>query len=336
MTSSQRRRAPPFERLEGRPHLGGVAGPLPQRLAHVGDQGAGPAAEGDGGLDQQAGQRFGLGALGEEGAVAGLDVEDQGGGAGGELLRQDAAGDQRERADRAGLVAEGVEAAVGRSDLAGGDADRHPVAAEEIEAAPAVEVERQAGDRFQLVGGAAGVAEAAAGEHHHLDAADGEDRRQHQRHRVGDAAGGVLVGEPGRSAARSQRSPDSSIARVRAWVSPPSRPRIAAAIRKAASWASLHDPSAAPDTTSWISSSVRRYPWRWRSRMRKARLIADPRASARSPARRGPGPAPGRPVRPSAVPGRRRPTADTPRPAASRSTWRPRRGRAVRRSGPAR
>ncbi len=67
---------------------------------------------------------------------------------------------------------------------------------------------------------------------------------------------------------RSQRSPESRMARVSARVSPPSSPRMAAAIRKAASWPSLQEPSVAPRATERISSSASRIPARLRSRMR--------------------------------------------------------------------
>ncbi len=50
-----------------------------------------------------------------------------------------------------------------------------------------------AGDRIELVERAAGVAEAAAGDHRHDAAAGGDDRREHQRDVVADAAGRMLV-----------------------------------------------------------------------------------------------------------------------------------------------
>ena len=59
-----------------------------------------------------------------------------------------------------------------------------------------------------------------------------------------------------KSAASAHRSPDSSIARVNSRVSSESRPRIAAAIRKAARCTSVQLPSAAPATTDHTSSRV--------------------------------------------------------------------------------
>ena len=52
----------------------------------------------------------------------------------------------------------------------------------------------EAGDRLELVERAAGVAEAAAGDHRHVHAAGGGERREHQARLVADAAGRVLVG----------------------------------------------------------------------------------------------------------------------------------------------
>ena len=73
---------------------------------------------------------------------------------------------------------------------------------------------------------------------------------------------------PGTSRARSQRAPDSSMARVSARVSSAFMPRIAAAIRKAPSWPSVHEPSVVPRTTARSSSAVSGWPARFLSRMR--------------------------------------------------------------------
>ena len=55
------------------------------------------------------------------------------------------------------------------------------------------EIGAEAGDRFELVERAAGGAEAAAGDHRHLQIAAGQERRERQRDLVADAAGRVLV-----------------------------------------------------------------------------------------------------------------------------------------------
>ena len=113
--------------------------------------------------------------------------------AGGELLRQDRGGEEVERLDRAGDVADGVEAPVGRRELGGladdGAAGLAHDAAKRLE----VRLRDVARDRVHLVEGAAGVAEAASGDHRH-EAAAGRDRgREHEADGVADAAGRVLV-----------------------------------------------------------------------------------------------------------------------------------------------
>ena len=55
------------------------------------------------------------------------------------------------------------------------------------------EVDPEAGDRLELVEGAAGVAQAAAGDHRHVDAAGRGQRREHEAGLVADAARRVLV-----------------------------------------------------------------------------------------------------------------------------------------------
>ena len=79
-----------------------------------------------------------------------------------------------------------------------------------------------AGDGLQLVEGAAGVAQAAAGQHRHLDPAGGDQRGDDEADLVADAAGAVLVdlraghrrpGECGRRKRASARSGRPSPAR---------------------------------------------------------------------------------------------------------------------------
>ena len=171
--------------------------PATERLVHVGQQGGRRGAQRAGGVDQHVRQLGGLPAVGEEGAVAGLDVEDHGGGAGRELFRQDAGGDQGERVDRRRHVAQSIKAAVGGGDGGGGAADRQIRSAEQVEAARAIGLKVQARDALQLVDRPRGVAEAAAGEHHDRHAAAREERPQDQRHLVADAARRVLVADAG-------------------------------------------------------------------------------------------------------------------------------------------
>ena len=100
---------------------------------------------------------------------------------------------------------------------------------------------RVAGDGVELVERAAGVAEAAAGDHRHEGAAGGERRGEHEADVVADAAGRVLVdhrpGEvPGRGPCRESR-----MASVSATRSSVSMPRKKTAMAKAATWPSVID-----------------------------------------------------------------------------------------------
>ena len=170
-----------------------IAGGAGQRLVHVGDERDRRQA-GVGGDGRDAGRELAGGVQRRhEGAGAGLHVHDQPLQSGGELLRQDRGGDERDRLDRRRDVADGVEAPVGRREVRRLADDRaarllhHPLEERKVR------LRDVAGDRIELVERAAGVAEAAPGDHRHIGAAGGEHRRQHQRHVVADAAGRVLV-----------------------------------------------------------------------------------------------------------------------------------------------
>ena len=170
-----------------------VAGGGGERLVHVGDERAGGAAGAGRDLDQRLGQGAGVVQGGHEGAGAGLDVEDEGVEAGGELLGEDRGGDEVDRLDRAGDVTDRIEAAVGGGDVGGladdGAADVRDDAAEGL----GVGLRGVAGDGVELVERAAGVAEAAAGDHRDEGAAGGERRSEDEADVVADAAGRVLV-----------------------------------------------------------------------------------------------------------------------------------------------
>ena len=125
--------------------------------------------------------------LGQEGARADLDVHHERVEPGGELLGEDRGDDERDRLDRAGGVADGVEPAVGGGEVAGLADDRAARLAHGGGEALAVGRRVVAGDRVELVERPAGVAEAAAGDHRHGAAARGDDRREQQRDLVADA-----------------------------------------------------------------------------------------------------------------------------------------------------
>ena len=123
-----------------------------------------------------------------------LHVEHQALQPGRELLGEDGGGDERHRLHRRRHVADRVEALVGGREIAGLADDgaacalRSPCASSATSGCVLI-----AGDRVELVERAAGMAEPAAGDHRHDAAAGGDDRRQHQRDVVADAAGRMLV-----------------------------------------------------------------------------------------------------------------------------------------------
>ena len=115
MTSTRSAGPPPLQDLDRLDHLAGVAHLAAQRLVHVGEQRPHRGAVGAPDADHGLGQGAGLRRLLHEGPPAHLHVEDQAVEALGQLLGHDRRGDQRDRLHRAGGVAQGVEAAVGRA-----------------------------------------------------------------------------------------------------------------------------------------------------------------------------------------------------------------------------
>ena len=111
----------------------------------------------------------------------------------GQLLAHDAGRDERDRWHGAGDVAQGVELAIGRHEVGGGAADHAADIAADLLKLGRAEIRAKAGDGFELVERAAGRAEAAAGDHRHLQVAAGQQRRERQRNLVADAARRMLV-----------------------------------------------------------------------------------------------------------------------------------------------
>ena len=134
----------------------------------------------------------------------------------GEFLAHDAGGDEEGGFDGAGVVAEGVEDAVGGDD-GGGLADEGGSALfEGVAQLGEGELGVEAGDGFELVECAAGVAEGAAADHGDADAGDaggcglseaggGEDGGDEEGGLVADASGGVLVDGEGVEGGRRRR-----------------------------------------------------------------------------------------------------------------------------------
>ncbi len=128
-----------------------------------------------------------------EGAAAGLDVEDDAVGPQGQLLAHDRGGDERDAADRGRGVAKRVELPVGRHDLVRLAADGHAGLGQHPPELRGRQEDVHPRDGLELVEGAAGVAQAPAGEHGHTDAAGGDERSDDEADLVADASGAVLV-----------------------------------------------------------------------------------------------------------------------------------------------
>ena len=130
------RRAVAAYRRERLAHLERVADGFAERLVHVGQQAddlaAGLLAEREHRLGECASVVERL----HEGALPDLDVEDDRLRAGGELLRHDRGGDQRELVDRRGDVAQAVERQVGGNERRRLADDRHPDARAPARSAP--------------------------------------------------------------------------------------------------------------------------------------------------------------------------------------------------------
>src|SRR5699024_962610 len=122
-----------------------------------------------------------------------LDVKHQGGGALGDLLRHDRAGYQRDAVDGVGDVAQRVELLVRRGEAGSGGADHAAGVVEDLGEPHAGQVRLPAGDRLELVEGAAGVPEAACGQLRYRDPVGRHERGERQGDLVADADGGVLV-----------------------------------------------------------------------------------------------------------------------------------------------
>ncbi len=143
--------------------------------------------------DHRLGQDAGCLDILHEGTGAHLHVEHQRLGALGDLLAHDRAGYQRDRLDRAGDVAQGVEQLVGgRQVVAGGayDGSDVPQLGQELSVGQAGP---PAGDRLQLVQRSAGVAEATTRQLGYRRTAGSHQGRQRQRDLVTDTTGRVLV-----------------------------------------------------------------------------------------------------------------------------------------------
>jgi hypothetical protein len=170
-----------------------VPGGAAEHLVHIRDQRAGPEAVALGDLDDRLRELARIIERRQERTRAELHVHHQCVEPGGELLGEDRGDDQRQRLDRPGGVANRVEPTVGGRERAGLADDRAADAGHHRAEQLRRRCDVVAGDRLELVEGAAGVTEAAAGDHRHGASAGREDRGQRQADLVADTSGRVLV-----------------------------------------------------------------------------------------------------------------------------------------------
>jgi hypothetical protein len=128
-----------------------------------------------------------------ERAASHLDVEHECVQACGQLLREDASGDEGWTFDRRRHVAEGVHASVGGRHLRGLPDDRHTDLGHQSLDLAGREIGRQAGNRFELVERPASVAEPSPGDHRDAKSRRGGYGRHDERQLVAHSPRRVLV-----------------------------------------------------------------------------------------------------------------------------------------------
>ena len=170
-------------------HFVGVAQEAPNGVVHGRDLSGHLHAQCASHLDHRAGQGPRLVEGGHEGGATAFDVEHQAFQAFCEFLGHDRGGDEPDLRDRGGHVASGVEDAVSRCNPFGLAADEAGIGAHLIEAEPRVE----SGNGLELVDGAPGVRQPAAGQHGHDQTCGREAWRKDEAHLVANPSGGVLV-----------------------------------------------------------------------------------------------------------------------------------------------
>jgi len=190
--------------VDALPDLDPVAREAAERLVHGGEECGGACAGCFAGLHHELGEEFGSFVGRHEGSGADLDVKDERVEALGEFFAHDAGGDEEGRFDGAGVVAEGVEDAVGGDDGRCLADESGAALSENVAHLRERELGIEAGDGFEFVQRAAGVTEAPPADHGDDDSWDSfggrmseaggcEDGGDEQGCFVADSAGGVLV-----------------------------------------------------------------------------------------------------------------------------------------------
>ena len=164
-----------------------------ERLLHVGQEARHLAPGPDADLPHLLGEHTCVVERLHERSVADLDVEHDRLGARGELLRHDRARNEGDDVDGCRDVAERVELLVGRNQVGGLSDDRDPDLAQLRDELLRRQLDAEAGDRLELVEGAAGVPEPAAAHLPERDAAGGDDRPDGERGLVPHSSGRMLV-----------------------------------------------------------------------------------------------------------------------------------------------
>ena len=183
------------EYLDGLLYLEGVSDLAPQRHRHVGEEGARGHPRVTSEVNHRAGKLARSVQVLHEGSRPDLDVQDEGSRALGDLLAHDGAGDQRDRLDGRGNVAQGVELLVRGCQARSRRADDRAAALPQLGHDLVVtQLRTPPGDRLQLVEGAARVPQAPARQLRDRDTEARNQRGQGQRDLVSHTARGVLVG----------------------------------------------------------------------------------------------------------------------------------------------
>ncbi len=190
---AQIRRTAAVQYLDALLHFERVAHHAAERLVHVGDERDHLLAHALASFDHEFGEEDGVFLFFHERAGAGLHVEHERVGALRQFLAHDRGADEVRTLDRAGNVAQCVQLAIRRSDLLGLANHGASAGLENAMELGHGETYAKSGNGFEFVERASGVAQSAAANHGDVEAAGSDQRSQHERSLVADAAGGVLV-----------------------------------------------------------------------------------------------------------------------------------------------
>ena len=188
-------RPPACQDLQAFPHLQGVASSQAQWSGHIGEQRTRLHARVGSQSHHGFGQFAGLLGFLHECPRADLDIQHERASPLGDLLAHNGGGNQRHAGNGGGGVPQGVELLVCGCESAARGADHRTGAArsQHREDFLVAEIRAPAGNRFQLVEGAAGVSQTAAGELRHAHAKDRHQGGQWEGDLVSYSPGGVFV-----------------------------------------------------------------------------------------------------------------------------------------------